>query len=1344
MATIFSVGVEVQTSAAQQAIARLERAFDEFARSSQSASNATQKFDQKLDDATKEINKFTDEMEAANRRQNEFQRGAQEVLKVLGAGKLVDSIKQYAGSIVQLGQATQSAIAANSTLAKDATGLDKAFRELTKELNYSTNSLELNQAAYDVLSAGVSETTDVVNVMKAGVAGAKGGFSDLATMTDAVTTIMNAYGKSSAEAQTIVDMMIATQNDGKIVAAQYGQQIGVVAAGAASAGVKLEELNAAISVATVAGVQVSSTFSGLRQAISSIVSPSEQAKKIAKELGIEFSQAGLQQKGFAGVLKDVAEATKGNAEQITKLFGSVEAKAVIDPILNNLQKYEQFLVNQTETAGAATEAQQKLAGGLQASQAAFANVRKEVEIDIFKTIEPAVTALTNATTFLGKAFVELPEPIQKVAIGIGLLGTALVVATAAKMAFMKMGITTAVVMGGLKTALGLVLSPIGLVVVAVGAAYLAFQQMMDSSEKLRKVMSESMGKMGKAVESIFNSIGRVVDVLTGKYASHEKESKGIFQRMGDWFATFVDDTVRGWEMIAAAFDRYALSLERRAGVGTIQGLSLTEVERGIQSGYVGGGLATMLKLTMESRKVEEEIKKMEAEAKQFRNTGMGIPNVKLEEDIKKRKEDLAEMRSAYNRLNKAIDDYNKKRAEANKPKAQEQKEVTTELEKQAEALQSQLPKQRALADLEIQRLQQRLDLEKAYGRISQEEILRREAAIRLRRNELALANLALEKSEQEQRIKNGENVTPKDFSTQEQALREENTFIQQRLQADTERLNRELRQQESDQRMKAENELFNLRKQHEMEMFRLQREGIQLLQERQLRGRNETEKTVLKLNQDIENAVAASTLERMRYLQENNADRQEESAVKTQLNRLFELYGQTGAPDEVFQRYQELKARDAILSQRIDDRNIEERQRMRNVQNKLDQLIQNRDDVFVDRINETFKRLAEEKEQITEERKLSAASPGSQVLMRAGMSYEELYGRPKERLRMAAEEARQRGDMAEAEVFSAQYERLDSISEKDRDKLYEALIDSETQKAVNQRIEEVVRFNQSLDAMQTAERESTIQLSNQLDLLKLSGDEKTRFVAQLKAQEIVEKRIAELVKQMEGAQEGSAYYNYMTQLIAQVKSAAPGLTQFFYEQGIVQSELNKEIDYFNEQLRLSKAIADGLGDSFAGAFGEFVMGTKSAQEAFAGMMGNIANVFMQEFQRMVAQKAAAGLLGLVGNLFTGGIGGMFGGGGGGDPRVNVDSAFLPHLAEGGIVTKPTMALIGEAGKEAVIPLDKLDGMGNNVTINVSVSNDGTATTDQQNANRLGRELESAVVSVLQKQKRPGGLLASVR
>jgi ElaB/YqjD/DUF883 family membrane-anchored ribosome-binding protein len=48
-----------------------------------------------------------------------------------------------------------------------------------------------------------------------------------------------------------------------------------------------------------------------------------------------------------------------------------------------------------------------------------------------------------------------------------------------------------------------------------------------------------------------------------------------------------------------------------------------------------------------------------------------------------------------------------------------------------------------------------------------------------------------------------------------------------------------------------------------------------------------------------------------------------------------------------------------------------------------------------------------------------------------------------------------------------------------------------------------------------------------------------------------------------------------------------------------------------------------------------------------------------------------------------------------------DMPDIPMLANGGIVTGPTLAMIGEAGPEAVIPLDRMGGMGTNVTINVN-------------------------------------------
>jgi hypothetical protein len=72
-------------------------------------------------------------------------------------------------------------------------------------------------------------------------------------------------------------------------------------------------------------------------------------------------------------------------------------------------------------------------------------------------------------------------------------------------------------------------------------------------------------------------------------------------------------------------------------------------------------------------------------------------------------------------------------------------------------------------------------------------------------------------------------------------------------------------------------------------------------------------------------------------------------------------------------------------------------------------------------------------------------------------------------------------------------------------------------------------------------------------------------------------------------------------------------------------------------------------------------------------------------------------IGSLGQISLGRLGGEGSASGGANP-AGLD---YKAMATGGIVTSPTFALIGEAGPEAVIPLDKMGGMGGGVTINVN-------------------------------------------
>lgn len=71
-------------------------------------------------------------------------------------------------------------------------------------------------------------------------------------------------------------------------------------------------------------------------------------------------------------------------------------------------------------------------------------------------------------------------------------------------------------------------------------------------------------------------------------------------------------------------------------------------------------------------------------------------------------------------------------------------------------------------------------------------------------------------------------------------------------------------------------------------------------------------------------------------------------------------------------------------------------------------------------------------------------------------------------------------------------------------------------------------------------------------------------------------------------------------------------------------------------------------------------------------------------------------------------------------ELNTILSGVPALANGGIVNKPTLALIGEAGPEAVIPLSGRNvGMGNsiNITVNAGIGTNGT---------QVGREIVDAI------------------
>jgi hypothetical protein len=112
----------------------------------------------------------------------------------------------------------------------------------------------------------------------------------------------------------------------------------------------------------------------------------------------------------------------------------------------------------------------------------------------------------------------------------------------------------------------------------------------------------------------------------------------------------------------------------------------------------------------------------------------------------------------------------------------------------------------------------------------------------------------------------------------------------------------------------------------------------------------------------------------------------------------------------------------------------------------------------------------------------------------------------------------------------------------------------------------------------------------------------------------------------------------------------------------------------------------------------FSTGVKAVVNGIIGVFEVWANSWIKVINAIIKGYNALPLLpdiGFIGEIKIGRVGGD-------DSSAN-SGINIPKMAAGGIVNSPTLAMIGEAGPEAVIPLSRMGQMGgtNNVTINVS-------------------------------------------
>lgn len=299
-----------------------------------------------------------------------------------------------AGAAIYAGP-VQKSIEFQTAMAKVGTIADQnvvPLSQMQKEIINLSNALGVNANAvaedvYNAISAG-QNTADAVGFVEKATMLAKGGFAETGQALDVLTTILNAYGKESSEAESVSNMLIQTQNRGKVTVAELSSVMGKIIPTANANNVALEQLCAGYSIMTSRGIAAAETTTYMNSMLNELGKSGTTADKVLRQAaGGSFSELMAQGNSLADVLNILQTEADKSGKTLADMFGSAEAgKAALTLMANGVEGFNSEVSAMVDSTGAAQAAYEKMMDTTQAK------------------IDKAKTALSNLAIVLGNTF----------------------------------------------------------------------------------------------------------------------------------------------------------------------------------------------------------------------------------------------------------------------------------------------------------------------------------------------------------------------------------------------------------------------------------------------------------------------------------------------------------------------------------------------------------------------------------------------------------------------------------------------------------------------------------------------------------------------------------------------------------------------------------------------------------------------------------------------------------------------------------------------------------------------------------------------------------------------------
>lgn len=207
---------------------------------------------------------------------------------------------------------------------------------------------ESAKALYQIVSAG-HDGADGMRILEVAAKAAVGGVTETATAADAITTILNGYKMSASEAERVSDSLFTTAKLGKTTMGELGKSIAQAAPIAASYGISIDQVLAAVVSITKQGVPTAEAMTKIRAAIMGA----------SNVLG----DAAFQGRTFQDALQLVYDQADGSTSKLKDLLGTDEAlQAALILTGKNAKSAAADLAEMGNSAGASEKAFQQMRG----------------------------------------------------------------------------------------------------------------------------------------------------------------------------------------------------------------------------------------------------------------------------------------------------------------------------------------------------------------------------------------------------------------------------------------------------------------------------------------------------------------------------------------------------------------------------------------------------------------------------------------------------------------------------------------------------------------------------------------------------------------------------------------------------------------------------------------------------------------------------------------------------------------------------------------------------------------------------------------------------------------------